>query len=62
MIFERFENISIRVTIMFIIFNILSWRIVQMYFRFKNSRQERVWVKVWVKKAEGENGFFKKKR
>lgn len=32
-----------------------------MYFRSKNSRQERVWVKVWVKKAERENLFFKKK-
>lgn len=32
-----------------------------MYFRSKNSRQERVWVKVWVKKAERENIFKKKK-
>lgn len=33
-----------------------------MYFRSKNSRQERVWVKVWVKKAERENIFLKKKK
>lgn len=33
-----------------------------MYFRSKNSRQERVWVKVWVKKAERENIFKKKKK